>query len=150
LGEAQREGRRRSRRRGSGGRLMAERRVAVTGLGAVTALGPDLESFASGLRAGRSGVRELTLFDPAGYRSRIRGQAPDPSPPVAESNVSRPDLFGLQATHEAVAMSGLPRTAFTRAAIAFGTGTGGASLTEKYLSGFLRDEAPSPSLLIAH
>ena len=111
------------------------RRVAVTGLGAVTALGADLPALERGLRAGTCGVRDqLTLFDTTGFRSGLAAQAPDPAPPVDEAllaNVSRPDRFGLQAAFEAVAHAGLTRRELERAAVLFGTGTGGAAVTEQ-------------------
>jgi 3-oxoacyl-[acyl-carrier-protein] synthase II len=124
------------------------RRVAVTGLGAITALGPDVPSFERGLRAGRSGVGELTLFDVSGFRTKLGAQAPEPS--VELPNASRPDRLGLQAALEAVAQSGLDAAALTRAALVFGTGTGGAHLTEEYLVGVRQNAAPAVELLIAH
>ncbi len=124
------------------------RRVAVTGLGVVSALGPDLASFEAGLRAGRSGIRPLTLFDTAGFRTSLAAQAPDPSPPVepaALATASRPDRFGLQAAFEAVAHAGLDTRALADAALVFGTGTGGLMSTEE----LVRAGGPS-SLLVPH
>ena len=43
------------------------RRVAVTGLGVVSALGVGTGCFWNGLQAGISGVRRITRFDPSGY-----------------------------------------------------------------------------------
>jgi 3-oxoacyl-[acyl-carrier-protein] synthase II len=135
------------------------RRVAVTGLGAVTALGADLPALERGLRAGTCGVRDqLTLFDTTGFRSGLAAQAPDPAPPVDEAllaNVSRPDRFGLQAAFEAVAHAGLTRRELERAAVLFGTGTGGAAVTEKYfrmLHAPAHDEGgpPPATMLIPH
>jgi 3-oxoacyl-[acyl-carrier-protein] synthase II len=131
------------------------RQVAVTGLGAVTALGPDLAAFERGLAAGRSGVRPLTLFDSSGYRTRVAAQAPDPilPCPVDEARlptVSRPDRFGLMAAFEAVAHAGLGAAELARAAVVFGTGTGGASTTELYLEQLRQNAAPPAALLVAH
>ncbi|MCU1277015.1 MAG: hypothetical protein JWM53_561 [bacterium] len=125
------------------------RRVAVTGIGVVSALGPDAASFEAGLRAGRSGIRPLTLFDPAGFRATLAAQAPDPTPPVDEAflaTASRPDRFGLQAAFEAVAHAGLDARALADAAIVFGTGTGGLTATEA----FVKAGDGDASLLIAH
>jgi 3-oxoacyl-[acyl-carrier-protein] synthase II len=126
------------------------RRVAVTGLGAVTALGSDLEAFERGLRAGRSGVREVTLFDTAGFRTRLGAQAPDPAEAEGTRNFSRPDRLGLQAAREAVKRAGLGADDLRDAALVFGTGTGGAHLTEDYLVGVRQNAAPSVEMLIAH
>ena len=125
------------------------RRVAVTGLGVVSALGPDVASFEAGLRAGRSGIRPLTLFDTAGFRTSLAAQAPDPTPPVRDAalaTASRPDRFGLQAAFEAVAQAGLERAALGDAAVIFGTGTGGLTSTEELVKA---GDGPA-SLLVAH
>ncbi len=125
------------------------RRVAVTGIGVVSALGPDAKSFEAGLRAGRSGIRPLTLFDTAGFRARLAAQAPDPTPPVDDARLataSRPDRFGLQAAFEAVAAAGLDAHALADAAVIFGTGTGGLTSTEA----FVKAGDGDASLLIAH
>jgi 3-oxoacyl-[acyl-carrier-protein] synthase II len=130
------------------------RRVAVTGLGAVTALGPDVAAFERGLRAGRSGIAPLTLFDPAGFRTRLAAQAPEPSLPdeiaARLGPASRPDRFGLQAALEAVAHAGLDAAALRGAAVVFGTGTGGAPLTEAFLDGRRRGETPPATTLVPH
>ena len=42
-------------------------RVVITGIGVVSPLGNDLETFWSNLVAGKSGVDTITHFDPAGY-----------------------------------------------------------------------------------
>ena len=132
------------------------RRVAVTGMGAVTALGPDAASLDHGLRQGVSGIRELTLFDPSGYRSHLAAQAPDPEgfPPGFQdlSRAARPDRFGLQATREAVRQAGLEAHDLGAAACIFGTGSGGAMETEIYLRRLLGEgeAAADPVLLVAH
>ena len=41
------------------------RRVVVTGMGTVNALGQDVPTFWANLVAGRSGIRTITLFDPS-------------------------------------------------------------------------------------
>jgi 3-oxoacyl-[acyl-carrier-protein] synthase II len=125
------------------------RRVAVTGIGVVSALGPDAKSFAAGLRAGRSGIAPLTLFDPAGFRARLAAQAPEPTPPLLPEQLataSRPDRFGLQAAFEAVAHAGLDAADLDRAALVFGTGTGGLPTTEEYV----RAAGGPAELLVPH
>ncbi len=144
-------------------------RVAVTGLGAITALGPDVRSLDEGLRAGRCAVDTLTLFDVAGLRTNLAGQAPDPAPlfegqarlsglpegptqPRLVANTSRPDRFGLQAAFEAVRDAGLAPADLERAACVLGTGTGGAALTEEYMRrlGHDGEAGADPSLLVSH
>ena len=125
------------------------RRVAVTGIGVVSALGADAAAFADGLRAGRSGIAPLTLFDTTGFRARLAAQAPDPTPPLpaaALATASRPDRFGLQAAFEAVAHAGLTAQDLARAAVVFGTGTGGLTSTELVV----RDGDGPAALLVPH
>lgn len=140
--------------------------VVITGIGAVTALGADVGALSAGLRAGRSGIRALTLFSAAGFRSDQVGQAEEPVlAELAEASEhrevgaaltllkhsSRPDRFGLRAALDAVADAGLAHHAALRgAAVVFGTGTGGARETERYMSEHLEGRWAAPSLLIPH
>jgi len=59
-----------------------DRRVVITGLGAVTPLGNDVETFWSNLKNGVSGIRAIDAFDTAAYDCRIGGQVRgfDPKP----------------------------------------------------------------------
>ena len=50
------------------------RRVVVTGMGAVSALGNDVASTWAGLLAGRSGIRTIQSFDPSRVDSKIAGE----------------------------------------------------------------------------
>ncbi|HEV7200862.1 MAG TPA: beta-ketoacyl-ACP synthase II [Candidatus Limnocylindria bacterium] len=54
-----------------------ERRVVITGLGAVTPLGNDVPSYWEGLVAGRSGIARLASFDPSGVPSQVGGEIKD-------------------------------------------------------------------------
>src|SRR5215469_6961813 len=56
------------------------RRVVITGMGVVTALGDTLEQFWSSLCAGRSGVGPLTLFDTTEFKVHFGGQVRDWDP----------------------------------------------------------------------
>ena len=55
---------------------MTSKRVVITGLGPVTAAGIGREAFFAALAAGRSGIGELTLFDPEQYGSRLAAELP--------------------------------------------------------------------------
>jgi 3-oxoacyl-[acyl-carrier-protein] synthase II len=81
---------------------MAERRVVITGMGVVTPIGNDLETFWSNLKNGVSGIRAIDTFDTAGYDCQIGGQVRDFDPkPVFKNpkDVRRTDRF----THLAMA-----------------------------------------------
>ena len=54
-----------------------ERRVVITGVGAVTPIGTAAAGLWAGLAARRSAVREITRFDPTPFRSRIAAEIPD-------------------------------------------------------------------------
>jgi 3-oxoacyl-[acyl-carrier-protein] synthase II len=133
---------------------MDRRAVVVTGMGAVTALGPDLAAFEQGLRAGRTGVRRITLFDPAGFRTDLAAQADEPEFPDLEGGLpvrtSRPDRFGLRAALSAVADAGIRREDLHRAAVVFGTGTGGAPDTESYMIERGAGRLPPAGRLLPH
>jgi len=51
------------------------KRVVVTGMGAVSPLGSTVEELCAGLKAGRSGIGPITMFDTAGFDVTIAGEA---------------------------------------------------------------------------
>jgi 3-oxoacyl-[acyl-carrier-protein] synthase II len=54
--------------------MTERRRVAVTGLGAVTPLGLDVHTYWEGLISGASGIGPITLFDASTFSTRIAGE----------------------------------------------------------------------------
>src|SRR5260370_38124684 len=52
------------------------RRVAITGLGAVSALGIGVAPFWARVVDGASGVARITHFDPSGYLAQVAAEAP--------------------------------------------------------------------------
>ena len=52
-------------------------RVAITGIGAVSPNGIGRECFWAATRAGISGVRRITRFDPSGFVVQVAGEVPD-------------------------------------------------------------------------
>src|SRR5436190_8871417 len=90
---------------------MSDRRVVVTGLGAVTAVGGDVAETWRSLLAGRCGIRTLTLFDPSLYRTQTAAQI-DSIPdafidPARRRRMSRADRIGIVAAREALAQAGI-------------------------------------------
>ena len=71
------------------------RRVVVTGMGLLTALGNDLASSWESLLAGRSGVRRITRFDPEGFATQIAAEVKDFEPEswIEKKETRRQDLF---------------------------------------------------------
>lgn len=105
--------------------------VVVTGLGAITPLGPDVESTWSALLAGESGIRAdaLTGHEDAGLAGTVAGtMAVDPAtslPPARARRLDRSQQAALAAAAEAWADAGAPRVDPDRLASAIGTGIGG-------------------------
>ncbi|MEU9508370.1 beta-ketoacyl-[acyl-carrier-protein] synthase family protein [Micromonospora sp. NPDC048170] len=56
------------------------RRVVVTGLGPVSSIGTGVTAFGAALRAGRSGISQITSFDPTGFPYRNGGEVRDFDP----------------------------------------------------------------------
>ena len=110
------------------------RRVAVTGLGAISALGVGVPAFWDGIVNGRSGVRRITHFDPSGYLTQVAAEIPvfDPSPYFEESLLALLDPFAqlaLVAADEACRHAGLELTEADsdRAGVALGSAMGGVA-----------------------
>lgn len=112
----------------------APRRVVVTGMGTLTALGNDVPSTWAGMVAGRSGIRPITGFDPARVTSRIAGEVQDldASHVLDRKELRRTDRYialGLVAAREAMDSAGLPARlegALAEATgVILGTGLGG-------------------------
>ena len=113
-----------------------QRRVVVTGMGAVTPLGNDVASFWADLVAGRSGIRTIELFDPARLDSRVAGEVRDldASGVLDRKELRRTDRFtqlALVATREATLQAGLPERLEGELAeesgIIIGAGLGGST-----------------------
>ena len=57
-----------------------KRRVVVTGLGAVTPIGNNVEEFWEGIKAGKVGIGEITRFDTTDYKVKLAAEVKDFSP----------------------------------------------------------------------
>jgi 3-oxoacyl-[acyl-carrier-protein] synthase II len=71
-------------------------RVAITGIGPITAVGIGVSDFLEGLRRERSGVRTITRFDASPWRTRIAAEVEnfEPSLYMDAKNARRLDRFG--------------------------------------------------------
>ncbi|MCZ6661623.1 MAG: beta-ketoacyl-ACP synthase II [Actinobacteria bacterium] len=114
--------------------MSERRRVAVTGLGAVTPIGDDVGSTWRAMLAGESGIGPITLFDTSDYRSTIAGEIDgwDPEDHFDRREVRRIDRFAqffLVAVREALQQAGLSYEeddpAAARAGVVVGAGFGG-------------------------
>jgi 3-oxoacyl-[acyl-carrier-protein] synthase II len=133
-----------------------QRRVAVTGLGAVTAIGRDLSEFWRNLTAGVCGIRPLSLFDASSYRTQTAGEVaeiPDGFLSPAESRrMSRADRMGLAAAAEAIAAAGLDLSKEdpTRVGVILGGGTSGLLDSEQFYERHLQGRRARPSRVLNH
>ena len=112
----------------------APRRVVVTGMGALTALGQDVGSTWDGLLAGRSGVATIGAFDPSRLDCRIAAEVHDfdPTGVLDRKDIRRTDRyiqFGLVAARQALDHAGLPgrldAALAERTGVILGSGLGG-------------------------
>ena len=108
------------------------RRVAVTGLGVVSAVGTGVADFWAALCAGRSGVRPITLFDASAFPVRIAGEVVGFEPPaeVERRRARRFDRyawFGAAAALEAWRDAGIEGHDPYEAGLVLGSSHGGES-----------------------
>jgi 3-oxoacyl-[acyl-carrier-protein] synthase II len=106
------------------------KRVAVTGIGAVTPLGLDAPSTWRAALAGESGIGWISTFDTDGLPVRVAGEVKgfDPSQVVSAKEarkLERNVLLGVAAGREALADAGLNGFDPTRVGIVFGSAIGG-------------------------
>ena len=109
------------------------RRVVVTGLGALTPLGLDMESTWEGLVDGRSGIAPITFFDASEYPCPIAGELKgfEPASYVDSKllrRIDRSSVLAMAASRQAVADAqlDLERQPPGSVGIVLGTGIGGA------------------------
>jgi 3-oxoacyl-[acyl-carrier-protein] synthase II len=108
------------------------RRVAVTGLGAVTPLGNDVASTWRAATAGESGIDWIRSFDPGDVPVRVAAEVKDfdasqVASPKEVRKLERNVLLALGAAREALGDSGLNGFDPARVGIVFGTAIGGVS-----------------------
>ena len=117
---------------------MSQRRVAITGLGVVTALGESLDTFWENLCAGKSGVKLIENFDTSAYPVKIGGEITtfEPTNYIDKREAKRIDqfaLYALAASINAVKDSGLDMEAMDRdrCGVIVGSGIGGLGELER-------------------
>lgn len=114
-----------------------KRRVAITGMGAMTPLGPTVETTWEGLVHGRSGIGAISRFDASSLPCRIAGEI-DGLPPISglsEKVLRRLDPFAryaLAACDEAMSQAGLIGGSWDREkwGVVVGTSRGGMTTLE--------------------
>lgn len=98
--------------RGSISRMDKNRRVVVTGMGAITPIGNSVEGFWSGIKEGKTGFGPITYFDTADYRCKLAAEVKDfdPTQYMDKKSARRMEQFcqfAVAAAGQAIADAGL-------------------------------------------
>jgi len=111
---------------------MTSRRVVVTGMGALTPIGNDLESYWNGLISGTSGCADITHFDATNFKTKFACELKgfDPADHFEKKEFRRYDRFsqyGIVAASEAIDDSKLIDSSpnYDRIGVIWGAGIGG-------------------------
>lgn len=125
---------------------MQQRRVVVTGLGAITPLGNTVQETWAGVLAGRSGIRQIQAWEPEGYTTTIAGEIRDfdPVPYFGSPKEARkcdPFIhYGVAAAVDALKDAALDITDANadRVGVHVGSGIGGIGTIEDTVRGMVR------------
>ena len=119
-------------------------RVAITGVGPITAVGSGRDAFWAGLRARRSPVRVATRFDPSQWRSRLAAEVDDFDPadymdPRQARRLDRFMHFAIATTRMALDDAALDPDDLDRdrVAVQFGSALGGVAYAEQQVGNLL-------------
>jgi len=115
----------------------SRRRVVITGLGAICAVGNTVDEVWRAISKGRSGVAPITRFDPDGFETTFAAEVKgfDAAESVGRKESRRMDRYsqlGVVAAREAVAHAKLDITPIAeRVGVLVGTGMGGIDTFEQ-------------------
>jgi 3-oxoacyl-[acyl-carrier-protein] synthase II len=141
--------------------MTERRRVWVTGIGVITAIGTGRDAFRAGLRAGCSPVKRIDRFDPSPFRSQVAAQVDDFDPlawmpPKTARQLDRFSQFGLVAGRLALEDAAFEpgangAAAPERTGIYLGSALGGIAYAEGQHERYLERgiKAVSPNLALA-
>ena len=115
-----------------------KRRVVVTGLGAVTPIGNDVESFWNGLKEKKVGIAPITAFDTTEYKAKLAAEVKDFDPkacmdPKTAKRMERFSQFAVAASKEALEDAGISMENEDpyRVGVCVGSGIGSLQAVEK-------------------
>ena len=123
----------------------SKRRVVITGMGAITAVGRNVEETWRNLLAGKSGIDYVTLFDASPYPTRIAAEVKDWEPtlylPYKEARrIARCSQFAVGAAHQALEDAGISteEPVGERFGTIIGTGLGGFEIYQNTLESSIK------------
>jgi 3-oxoacyl-[acyl-carrier-protein] synthase II len=118
-------------------------RVAITGLGVVAPNGTNVPAFIDALLSGRSGIREVSVFEAASLPTRIAGEVREPlATPLPDRKIG----FALSAARQAMARGGRPSGA---GGLSLGVGLELFSMSDLALSRSGRPPPPGPNVRLS-
>lgn len=125
-----------------------ERRVVITGLGAITPIGNNVEEFWNGIKEGKCGIDEITRFDASNYKVKLAAEvkeynAEDYFDRRNAKRLDRFSQFAIIAAREAWNDSKLDREKenMERVGVILGSGIGGLETMEKEMAS-LHEKGP--------
>lgn len=115
-----------------------ERRVVITGMGALTPIGNNVAEYWDGLKNGKNGIDFITKFDASESKAKVAAELKgfDPESVVAKKEIKRIDMFSIYAmgaADEAVKDSGIDLESIdkNRLGVMVGSGIGGLQTIEE-------------------
>ena len=118
-----------------------ERRVVITGLGAITPIGNNVQDFWKGIKEGKCGIDEITHFDASEYKVKLAAEVKDYNPEdyfdrKAAKRLDTFSQFAIIAAKEAWNDSKLDKETenMERVGVILGSGIGGLETMEKEMS----------------
>lgn len=121
------------------------RRVVVTGLGAITPIGNNVEAFWNGLKEKKVGIGPITYFDTEEYKAKLAGEVKDFDPkqhmdPKAAKRMEKFCQFAVCAAKEAIEDAGLNMEQEDpfRVGVSVGSGIGSLQSIEREYSKMLQ------------
>ncbi len=123
------------------------RRVVVTGLGAVTPIGNDVDAYWQSLVNGVSGAVDITKFDASKFKTRFACEVKgfNPGDYFDRKEVRKYDLYthyGIIASDEAIKDAGIDQASIdkTRVGVIWASGIGGLDTLISEVTGFLKGD----------
>ena len=130
--------------------MSANRRVVLTGIGAVTPIGKESASFWAGISRGQCGINTIKAFDPSPLKTRFAGEIPDFEPKKYLSKEGKKSLrvmarsiqLAVAASQVALDDSKIDKDKLdpTRFGVEFGAGLIPSELTELGMASYLATE----------
>lgn len=115
-----------------------EKRVVITGLGAITPIGNNVDEFWKSIKEGKCGIDKITQFDASEYKVKIAAEVKNFNPEDyfdkrTSKRLDKFSQFAIIAAKEAMADSKISpeNTDMTRVGVIIGSGIGGLSTIEK-------------------